>query len=358
MNSLQCINSSYNNKKSSNNKITFTTFTNITANITDLSFNKISFIAGSGQSQPSTSNLGTYSLFYGTYLISYLYQSSNTATTFNRTTFATGSLISTAMSENGLYQYFTLTNSNVYISSNSGSTFSIITVNNTQQLRSIDCSSDGKYVILTGRASTASADYYIGLSTNYGNTFSTIKGNLPTANISNECTIGCISDDGNTIYVCIPGTSGGIFKSTNALSGSITYTNVYPTTTAIFRASMSYDGTYAIFATNLSTTQLYYTTNGGISFSILNPVSSSYVSSVSMDKTGQYCMATGYISNTLYYWNNYLSSSYNTATIPLGQYGFTCCISPDATVGYVMYGTTNYPPSFPTTNLNYLYKIT
>lgn len=359
MNSLSLIGNSYNYLLNSN-KITFSKFTDMTSNIYDLSFNKIAFSAGSGQSQPCTSNLGVYSLFYGMYLINYVYKSSNNATSFNKINFNTGSIISSAMSEDGLYQYFTSTGPNyLYISTNYGSSFS--TVGISSNLRSVDCSNDGKYVLITGKSLTGtSGDYYIGLSSNYGISFSSIKGNLSNFSISsNECTIGCITDDGNSIYICISGTNGGIFKSINALSGNVTYSKVFSTTLQIFSATMSNDGKYAIFATNTPASQLYITTNDGTSFTTLNISSTSFVSSLSMDKTGQYCMATDYSSNKLYYWNNFISSSYNTATLPVGKNnGFTCCISPDATVGYAIYSTTSYPPANVSTNINYFYKIT
>lgn len=204
----------------------------------------------------------------------------------------TTSITDMAISDDGIYIYYTLANSYLYISSNGGATFNPNTTLGTSNWKGIAINSTGSYVTLT------SFNSYLRVSYDYGSSFVS-----KTAYPSTGWIPTVMSKDG-TYQLAGRGT---IYRSTN---GGSTWTNTgasAPNGWAIL--AMSSSGLYALGLGDFDPLDVYRSTNYGANWSILGSAGNQNWRSlaISPDAATQLIGTSGiiYTTNYLYRSTNY-----------------------------------------------------
>jgi hypothetical protein len=250
------------------------------------------------------------------------------------------------MSYEGKYQYVcetvSGTTSGVWVSSDYGVTFALVSFGLSCQIRAVKCDYSGKYVLATSQSGNVTM-----YSVDFGSSWTNIYGNLTTSLQYWSCAIGS-SSTGMNLFV--GSNSSGIFYTTNPNGSSTSWTQIstsyIPANLRPGDIAISQDEKYMLTASSNSFAgHVYVSSDSGATWTNVT-LSGSYpggFSSVSMDATGQYMIACCYGSSTqnhFVYSTNYgvtwtdatnlesLTNSLNTCYITLdagsafaGKYG-------------------------------------
>jgi hypothetical protein len=363
-------------------ELNFTTYTDVTANINNNPTNMYYGSPLSTELKIAFSSFGGNIFYYGkrgtvvTGNIHQLITSDNSGNSFQNVTFLTnGPLANTntimgcCMDVSGIYRYFSYTSDNtsatntVYRSIDSGAIFTPITLTisptppSTYVIRNIQCSNNGKYVIVAGfTGGTGVKNCYTSLSCDYGANFSNISNNIPQFD-RGSAIMAWVSNDG--YRVLIGASRVGLYFSSNARNSddtpntNATYTNLQSVDTGagIGSISVSDNEEYIMFVVTSSTSKGVYVAKGPLtsstSFSLKHSSLAGYTN-CDINYSGTR-MAFTSSTNVLYYSTNYGAnwSSYTfTGFTSIRGFGL---VKKDA-VGYIILNTSTSVPTW--------YKIT
>jgi len=367
-------------------EITFTAYTDVTANINNTPKNMYYGSPLSTELKIAFSSFGGNIFYYGkrgalaTGNIHQLITSDNSGNSFQNVTFFTNgpvtntnTIMGCCMDTTGTYRYFSYNSSNdsatntVYRSIDSGATFTPITLTisptppSTYVIRNIRCSNNGKYVIVagfTGGSAGVIKNCYTSLSCDYGANFSNISNNIPQFD-RGSAIMAWVSNDG--YRVLIGASRVGLYFSSNARNlddtpnTNATYTNLQSvdTSAGISSISVSDNEEYIMFVVSSgTTTRGVYVAKGPLSsstsFSLKHSSLAGY-NNCDINYSGTR-MAFTTNSNALY-WSNDYGATWNEKIFT----GFTSIrgfglVKKDA-VGYIILtDSTNSNPTW--------YKIT
>jgi hypothetical protein len=272
------------------------------------------------------------------------------------------------MSSDGIYRFFSVADTGLYRSNNSGSSYlfdnSSANFPSGLRIRNISCSKNGKYVVIGVASNATFPGSFVLLSCNYGVNFSNIlNGSNITALVNNAV---WVSDDG--LKVLIGTQNVGIYYTSNAHTNdvpntSITYTLLHSVASGLCSSiSVSSDQKYILSTFNNATNNVFLSTNGlntsttftNITTSI--PTGTAIINVPDMDDTGKTMILTRdnmlcYSTNYGVSWNKYTFTIFGASTgANVGS-----CITKDNTTSYVILRNTN---SFTNTSRYALFKIT
>jgi len=209
------------------------------------------------------STTGQYMLVV-TFLPSQLFLSSNYGSSWTAIATLSGNVTDLAISDNGQYIVYVIDggSGNVYISNNSGASFSTAGSPGVSSWKGVAMSSSGQYITLT------SFNSYIWVSSNYGVSYT-----AKTAYPSTKWIPAAMSKDGRYQMAGRGGGSGTLYRSSDY--GSTWSNTGYALANGWARIALSGDGRYGLGFTDFDALELFRSTNYGANWSFVTTIGSS-----------------------------------------------------------------------------------
>jgi hypothetical protein len=254
-------------------QITFTAYTDVTGNINNnpksMYYGQTS---GTGDQKIAFDSFGGNIFYFGKSgtgnngNIHQLITSGDSGSSFQNTTFFTNgtlssnnSIIGCCMDSTGTYRYFSYNSTNtsatnaIYRSINSGASFSQaalpLSPPTNYTVKNIQCSNNGKYVIVAGIVNGSNTKVYTLLSCDYGANFQNISNSSSAPSVpSGNSMVAWVSNDG--YRVLLAATRLGMYLSLNARNPDDT-----PNTNASYNLITSLANTEACQFTSISVSE-------------------------------------------------------------------------------------------------------
>jgi hypothetical protein len=322
---------------------------------------------------------------YGPYYFSvyavdglYVYKSTNGGFTYSKNTAEGGygsSATSVAASSTGQYIAVgsNIVSNIIYISSNSGASFSQITFNSapypfnsTNYVYDIDMSANGQYIAvavntvpMSAGPSTNKGFVSVAVSNDYGATFSI----YPSFYTPGNCYFTKVSVSGDGSHITYVSITSSRFSEDSIVYHSVNYGSSFTynglsTNQVFYDISLSYSGTYQLITNfgTASTGNLFVSYNGGSSFLSKSTLGGGTKCGMTNDGSSMYVTAGNgniyYSTNTGNNWTSYPVTGKYTAIgaavadykPPSGSFGYytSAWAYPSHTLAYMMYQSASF----------------